>query len=191
MQPLHAALHKNLEELESRLREANPSKREDTASKIDFLKVLLATEMEAHAGRALPPHILHLSGRLRTVERALRDWEDSDVPPADGLRDALTCPCTHKCCDAADPETEREEEGDGGGDGGVPEPEDLGTLVEEKVVGLATEWDKNSAKGEKKETENDRRRFRCRFISAAAAVVVGVLAICFYRVDEEVFLVPT
>lgn len=190
MEPLYAALHKNLAELELRLREANPSKRKGTASKIDFLKALLAAEMEAHAGRSPPSHILHLSGRLRTLERALRYWEDFGVPPADGLRDVLACPCTHKCCDAANTETEREEEGGGGG--GVPEPEDLGTLAEEKVVGVATEWDNNNAKGEKKETEHDRRRFRCRFISAAAAAaVVGVLAMSFYRIDEEEFLVPT
>lgn len=73
----------------------------------------------------------------------------------------------------------------------MPEPEDLGTLAEEKVVGVATEWDKNNAKGETKETEYDRRRFSCQFISAAAAAVFGVLAMSFYRVDEEVFLLPS
>lgn len=88
-------LHKNLAELEWRLREANPSTLKDTAGKTDFLKALFA-------GRAPPTHILYLAGRLRTVDRALRDWEDFDRPAGDGLCELSACTCTaHKCVDEA------------------------------------------------------------------------------------------
>lgn len=195
----YAVLHKNLAEIESRLRELSAANNDgassysrhqhqtvckDVAAKIDFLKALLAAEMEAHASDATPPpkHILHLVQRLSTVEHALRAWEDGlDGLLADDLLDVSMCSCTHECFDEAQQETEAEDDVDG-----VPEPEDFGPLEDEKA---------ESSAGEDEEIEHG-WHFGCQFgsaVAASAAAAIGALLLAtkFYGADEEVFLVPT
>ncbi|WOL05653.1 hypothetical protein Cni_G14382 [Canna indica] len=224
MERPYAALHKNLAELESRLRElavVNPDSFkhqmicDEMAGKIEFVKALLAAEMEIHANSP-PLHILHLAERLGTVEEELRRWDSFNVSPKDDdLPRAAMCMCTDECFDVdvgeeeevvvAEeeededydvPKPEREEEDDGVE---VPEPEDFGTVMDENLeyLGQRRSEESNSGSSEAGDTEQSRRtESRCRFIGAATALAatlaIGIwLATNFHSVEDEFFLVPT
>ncbi|KAG6477865.1 hypothetical protein ZIOFF_061297 [Zingiber officinale] len=186
MERPYAVLHKNLTEIESRLRQLSAANNDgassysphqhqtvckDVAAKIDFLKALLAAEMEAHASDTAPPpkHIFHLLHRLSAAEHALREREDGlDGLPPDDPHDVSMCSCTHECFDEPQPDTEAGEEEEEEEDvDGVPEPEDFGPLEDEKAESLASPW--NSSVGEDEETEHG-WHFGCRFDSAAVAL---------------------
>lgn len=194
MERPYAVLHKNLAELESRLRQLsiaslsfeNHTICNDLAGKVDFLKALLTAEMESHANHTLPQHLLHIDERLKALDQALHERDDLSGLLEDGLCNVSMCSCTDKCFE--EEEAEREEENN------VPKPEDFAPLTNENVEGsVAAEWNKrSSARGKDGEMARRLAGCCCRFIIVvtAAAAAIGVAA-CFFGMEEESFLVPT
>ncbi|KAJ8470770.1 hypothetical protein OPV22_025113 [Ensete ventricosum] len=201
MERPYAVLHKNLTELESRLHQLSVASSSfknhnicnDLAGKVDFLKALLAAEMESHANHTLPRHLLHFDERLKALDQALHDRDDLSGLPEDGLCDVSMCSCTNECFEEEEEEEKAEEEVDN-----VPETEDFPTLTDENVKGLvaAEQHEGSSARCQDGETAQHHRLAGCccRFIiivtAAATAAAIGVAA-CFYGAEEESFLVPT
>lgn len=202
MERPYAVLHKNLAELESRLHQLsvaslsfkNQTICNDLAGKVDFLKALLAAEMESHANHTPPRHLLHIDERLKALDQVLHDRDDLSGLPEDGFCHVSMCSCTDECFE--EEEAEREEEKAEDEDNNVPEPEDFAPLTNENVEGsvAAVRNKRSSARGEDGEMAQHRQLVGrcCRFIIAATAAAAAIgAAVCIYGVEEESFLVPT
>ena len=112
--PSDAVLARKLRELESALRQAFASRRnqemnekieegereinDEISRRIEFLRNLLCAEMESHQG-SKPTHLFHIAERLALLEDAYQRWLDGGSSPNedDALDNVSTCSCTFSC----------------------------------------------------------------------------------------------